>query len=64
LEPNDIRTNRTPWLHLAQDRDQWRTVQNTAIGPVADCSEHGNRTSFYIKYEAFLDRLSNVSMDS
>jgi hypothetical protein len=31
VEPKDKRTNCAHWLHLAQDRDQWRTVQNTAM---------------------------------
>jgi len=47
VESKDIRTNCAHWLHLAQNRDQWRNVQNTAM-----------------EIEAFLDRLSNASMDS
>jgi len=31
---------------------------------MANCSEHGNGTSFYIKWEALIERLSNALIEA
>jgi hypothetical protein len=34
MDLREIGREGVDWIHLTQDRDQWRTLVNTAMGPI------------------------------